>query len=31
MRATVNRAILDRWSMAALKYIKEKAWKLVRE
>lgn len=25
----VNRAIMDRWSLSALKYIKEKAWKLV--
>jgi hypothetical protein len=25
----VNHAIIDRWSMAALKYIKERAWKLV--
>jgi hypothetical protein len=29
--AKVNHAILDRWSMAALKYIKEKAWRLVRQ
>lgn len=27
--AVVNRAILGRWSMAGLKYIKEKAWRLV--
>jgi hypothetical protein len=27
--AKVNRAIMERWSMAALKYIKEKAWRLV--
>jgi hypothetical protein len=26
----VNMAILDRWSMSALKYIKEGAWRLVR-
>lgn len=25
----VNQAIIDRWSMAALKYIKERAWKLI--
>jgi hypothetical protein len=25
--AKVNRAIMDRWSLAALKYIKTKAWK----
>lgn len=25
----VNRAILDRWSLSALKHIKERAWKLV--
>jgi hypothetical protein len=24
--AQVNRAIIERWSMAALKYIKERAW-----
>ena len=24
----INQAILDRWSMAALRYIKEKAWNL---
>lgn len=23
----INRAVLDRWSMSALLYIKEKAWK----
>ena len=28
--AKVNAAILDRWSMNALKYIKEGAWRLVR-
>ncbi len=27
--AEVNRAIIERWSLAALKYIKAKAWKLV--
>ena len=27
---TVNRLIIDRWSPAALKYIKESAWKRVR-
>ena len=27
----INHAILDRWSMAALKWIKERAWKLLRE
>lgn len=26
--ATINRAILSRWSMSALKYIKERAWRL---
>jgi hypothetical protein len=25
----VNHAIVDRWSLAALKYVKERAWKLV--
>jgi hypothetical protein len=25
--AEVNRAIMDRWSMAALRYIKGQAWK----
>lgn len=24
----VNRAIIDRWSLSALKYIKEKAWRM---
>lgn len=28
--AVVNRAILDRWSMAALRYIKEGAWRFIR-
>lgn len=27
--ARVNGAIMERWSMAALKYIKERAWKYV--
>ncbi len=27
----VNRAIMDRWSVAGLEYIKRKAWKLVDE
>lgn len=27
----VNAAILDRWSMAALRYIKDGAWRLVNE
>ena len=27
--AAVNRAIMDRWSVSALTYIKEKAWKRV--
>ena len=27
--AKVNAAILDRWSMAALRYIKDGAWRLV--
>lgn len=26
----INRAILERWSMAGLKWIKERAWKLVK-
>lgn len=26
----VNHAILDRWSMAALRYVKTEAWKLVQ-
>lgn len=26
----VNAAILDRWSMAALRYIKEGAWRIVK-
>lgn len=26
--ALVNRAIMDRWSLSALKYIKERAWKI---
>ncbi|MGH8525108.1 MAG: hypothetical protein ACREXY_13120 [Gammaproteobacteria bacterium] len=25
----VNQAIIDRWSLAALKYIKEKAWRQI--
>jgi len=29
--AKINRAIIDRWSRAALRYIKRKAWKLVEE
>jgi hypothetical protein len=29
--AKVNHAILDRWSMSALKYIKTKAWRLVED
>lgn len=28
--ARVNQAIIDRWSLAALKYIKEKAWRLLK-
>ena len=24
----VNQAIIDRWSLSALKYIKEKAWRI---
>jgi len=28
--AEVNHAILERWSMAALRYIKEGAWRLCR-
>lgn len=28
--AKVNHAILDRWSMAALRHIKEQAWRLQR-
>lgn len=27
--AVVNRAIVDRWSLSALTYIKERAWRLV--
>ena len=27
--SAINHAILDRWSMAALRYIKAKAWRLV--
>lgn len=26
----INEAIIERWSMSALRYIKEKAWKIVR-
>ena len=26
--AEINKAIMRRWSMAALRYIKEKAWRL---
>lgn len=26
--AAVNQAIMDRWSLSALRYIKDKAWKL---
>jgi hypothetical protein len=26
--ATVNRAIMERWSVSALKYIKTKAWRI---
>lgn len=26
--ADINKEILDRWSMAGLRYIKEKAWRL---
>lgn len=28
--AAVNKAIMDRWSIAALRYIKDKAWRLAR-
>lgn len=28
--AEVNHAIMDRWSIAALRYIKDKAWRLAR-
>lgn len=28
--AAVNEAILHRWSIAALRYIKDKAWRLAR-
>jgi hypothetical protein len=28
--AVVNRAIMDRWSIAALRYIKDKAWRIAR-
>jgi coenzyme F420-reducing hydrogenase gamma subunit len=27
--ALVNKAIMDRWSLSALEYIKNKAWKMV--
>ncbi len=27
----VNHAIIDRWSFSALKYIKDGAWRLVRQ
>jgi hypothetical protein len=27
----VNQAIIDRWSLSALKYIKEAAWKRVKD
>lgn len=27
----INKAIMDKWSKAALSYIKERAWKLHRE
>jgi hypothetical protein len=27
----VNRAIIERWSKSALIYIKERAWKIVRD
>jgi hypothetical protein len=27
--ARVNRAIVERWSMAALVYVKERAWRLI--
>jgi hypothetical protein len=26
--AAINKAIMDRWSLSALKYIKEKAWRI---
>ena len=29
--ASVNQAIVRRWSMAGLRYIKERAWKIARE
>ena len=29
--AKVNHAIIDRWSLSALKYIKEQAWKRVSD
>lgn len=29
--AKVNRAIMDRWSIAALRYIKDGAWRLARQ
>lgn len=28
--STVNKAIIERWSLSALKHIKERAWRLVR-
>jgi hypothetical protein len=27
----VNKAIMERWSFSGLKWIKEKAWKMMRE
>jgi hypothetical protein len=29
--ASVNHAIIDRWSLAALEYVKRKAWKALDE
>lgn len=28
--ATVNRAIMQRWSISGLRYIKERAWRIAR-
>mgnify|MGYP001563053814 CR=1 FL=1 len=27
----LNRAIIDKWSVNGLKYVKERAWKLIRD
>lgn len=28
--ATINHAIMERWSLAGLKYIKERAWRIAQ-